>query len=227
MLQMSTKISFSLFLEVFGTLLGLLFLQGGAWWVFACMSFLSTALILSIWRMDPGRLAQRNSEYYEHTLFKEYMCRNVLDEGEIVGRSFERKGARMHSEIFCRTCGVFRALGTSHCRECNRCVSEMDHHCIWLNNCIGERNYPYFMNLLSLEVARSGIAIIFRFNQDFPKMEFTVMSVYFYYTLFATCLLGAFMAALFAYFLLLNMRGSTSRAFCKRKRTIAQEKKAI
>ena len=45
---------------------------------------------------------------------------------------------------FCVSCSVFRPPLATHCKQCKRCVEEMDHHCPWLGTCIGRHNYKYF-----------------------------------------------------------------------------------
>ncbi|PVU85977.1 hypothetical protein BB560_006849 [Smittium megazygosporum] len=46
---------------------------------------------------------------------------------------------------FCRTCLNFRPLRSKHCKECDRCVSKMDHHCPWTYNCVGLSNHKIFI----------------------------------------------------------------------------------
>jgi len=49
----------------------------------------------------------------------------------------------------CSTCSVFRPTSTtSHCRECNKCVTGFDHHCGFLGICVGGRNRKNFCALL-------------------------------------------------------------------------------
>ncbi|KAI5189872.1 hypothetical protein NEMIN01_0735 [Nematocida minor] len=223
MLCMKGRIIFSILVETVGTVLGLLFLRGFSLYTFIALSALTLLLILFTGKMDPGTLARRNSEYYSMALFGGYSYKNIQKNGAIAGRSFEKKGRVLHSEVFCNTCGIFRPAGTSHCRACDRCISVMDHHCVWLSNCIGENNYPFFMNLLSVETARAGVLLSFRFQQTFPVLEASLSSFYFYSTLFGTCILSAFVAMLFLYFMWLSLKGVSSRAFCKNKTTHASK----
>ena len=51
---------------------------------------------------------------------------------------------RVFKSKICRTCGIFRPLGSMHCKRCNICVNHIDHHCNWIGNCIGIQNYRYF-----------------------------------------------------------------------------------
>lgn len=51
---------------------------------------------------------------------------------------------------YCDTCRIYRPPRTSHCKQCNRCVSGYDHHCSLLGTCIGRNNYrSFFMFLCS------------------------------------------------------------------------------
>lgn len=214
---MERKILFSLFMETVGTFLGVMFLEGKPLQMFSVISVLTFLLIITTGRMDPGMLSERNSSYFKSVLFDGYACRTVEEGGNISGRVFVQKGLILHSEVFCYTCKIFRPVASSHCRECKRCIYTMDHHCIWLSNCIGERNYPYFMNLLSLETFRALFLLGARMTGTFPNIEISVKSIFFYMTLFATFVLTGFISALFGYFLWLNIKGVTSRAFCRRK----------
>ena len=54
---------------------------------------------------------------------------------------------------YCATCRIYRPPRTSHCKECNRCVSDFDHHCSLLGTCIGKNNYrAFFLFLCSSSV---------------------------------------------------------------------------
>lgn len=221
---MDKRILFSISVEMIGNILGFLFLQGAPLYCFAVLSLATFLLIICVGSMDPGALVMRNSSYYRMALFDGYSYKNIEEKNVTSGRLFMKKGKILHSEVFCNTCGIFRPSGTSHCRACNRCISSMDHHCIWLSNCIGENNYPYFMNLLSLEALRSILVLAVRFNQTFPNINRSLECAFFYSTLFATSVLSVFIMALFFYFLWLNIRGDTSRSFCKRTRTHSDSK---
>lgn len=212
---MCGKALISLLVEGLGTMLGLLFLRNMELYLYIGISLLTLGLITAVSRMDPGTLVPRNDEYCQNVMYSGYSVRVLKEEDRVLGRIFEKKGETLHSEVFCNSCGIFRAPGTSHCRTCDKCISLMDHHCVWLNNCVGERNYPYFMNLLALETCRGVVLLYFRAIGRFPKMKWDAWSFYFYGTLFWSFLLTLFVAALFFYFLWLNVRGTSSRMFCR------------
>ncbi|KAI5133950.1 hypothetical protein NEAUS05_0292 [Nematocida ausubeli] len=220
---MDKRAFFSVLVELMGTLLGLAFLKGPLLYLFSGLTVTTSLLIIIIGRMDPGVLSRRNSNYHKHVFFSGFAYRTVEDDKNILGRGFERKGQTLHTEVFCKTCGIFRPSGASHCRECDRCISVMDHHCHWLSNCIGEKNYPYFMNLLSLEFIRGVVLVYFRFSQDFPELKMSYSSAYFYITLVWSSVLAAFISSLFGYFMWLNLQGYTSRGFCKQKQVRAKD----
>ena len=48
---------------------------------------------------------------------------------------------------WCGHCSLFVNPRSWHCRQCQRCVINLDHHCKWLNNCVGEVNYRPFVGL--------------------------------------------------------------------------------
>jgi len=58
-----------------------------------------------------------------------------------------------YSSAVCRTCGVSRPPGTSHCDSCGRCVVYLDHHCPWIGTDVGLRNYRGFLQaMVGIEV---------------------------------------------------------------------------
>lgn len=73
---------------------------------------------------------------------------------------------------FCKTCRIYRPPRTTHCRVCDRCVSQFDHHCALLGTCIGRNNYrAYFFFLtsgtvLAMAIVVSSIKILYEFNKE-------------------------------------------------------------
>ena len=49
----------------------------------------------------------------------------------------------------CNLCKSMISLYSRHCTFCNKCVARYDHHCKWLNNCIGQKNYIWFILLMT------------------------------------------------------------------------------
>ncbi|KAJ1439796.1 ankyrin repeat-containing domain protein [Ochromonadaceae sp. CCMP2298] len=57
----------------------------------------------------------------------------------------EKQGRRFR---LCTTCLVDRALASTHCSECDRCVVGVDHHCLFVDNCVGRGNRRVFVCFL-------------------------------------------------------------------------------
>lgn len=74
---------------------------------------------------------------------------------------------------FCKTCRIYRPPRTTHCKVCERCVSQFDHHCTLLGTCIGRNNYrAFFLFLLSgTMLALSMIVFSFRLYLHFNSAE--------------------------------------------------------
>lgn len=51
--------------------------------------------------------------------------------------------------IHCYLCEKDVHQTSKHCRFCDKCIIGFDHHCKWLNTCIGQKNYPYFLGIVS------------------------------------------------------------------------------
>ena len=60
---------------------------------------------------------------------------------------------------WCTRCQLFVNVRSCHCRQCHRCVINLDHHCKWLNNCIGEVNYYRFLALSGVFIVQSSFEL--------------------------------------------------------------------
>lgn len=76
--------------------------------------------------------------------------------------------ASMTQIKYCDTCRIYRPPRTSHCKECDRCVSGYDHHCSLLGTCIGRNNYRHFFlflccsSVLVITIFIQSLCILFR-----------------------------------------------------------------
>lgn len=52
----------------------------------------------------------------------------------------------------CPTCLVDKALYSTHCSQCDRCMVALDHHCTFINNCVGKGNRRLFCIFLATAV---------------------------------------------------------------------------
>jgi len=48
--------------------------------------------------------------------------------------------------LLCDFCHRVKFIRTSHCRLCDKCISNRDHHCPFITNCVGFNNMQYFLN---------------------------------------------------------------------------------
>ena len=81
---------------------------------------------------------------------------------------------------FCKTCRIYRPPRTTHCKVCDRCVSQFDHHCTLLGTCVGRNNYrAYFFFLLfgsalAISLIVFSIKILYQFNS--AEIEMNLLS---------------------------------------------------
>ncbi|OAG31107.1 palmitoyltransferase ZDHHC9/14/18 [Nematocida displodere] len=198
-----------------GSLLGLAYSRtslevGGVVFLY----FYSLSHLVFLRYSDPGKVKKRNSTYAKAVTFADSGYKVVEEGAHVFGRVVVI-GGKLNFEMFCYTCEIFRHEDTSHCRECNACVSEMDHHCPWLNNCVGKRNYHDFVLFLTLDAVRCLFVLWVRSTAGLPSCQLTHANLKGAVTfLLAVGQFGA-VFLLWAYFMWLHFKGLTSKAFCK------------
>ncbi|KAI5138651.1 palmitoyltransferase ZDHHC9/14/18 [Nematocida sp. LUAm3] len=214
-------------LHLFGTVLGIYTSLADSHLLvfYSLLSLMSASIYIRIRVSDPGFLAKRNEEYKRSVYFPHGHYTVLEEGGSIAGRIIKMENDEMEIqttlEIFCVSCGIFRPYGASHCRECNHCVSHMDHHCPWLDACIGEKNYADFMCFLTLESSRGIFVLLLHILQPAQPLMFPGACLH-YFCLVSAALLCAAALSLWLYFAVLLVRGTTARAFCKRRQKKAK-----
>lgn len=181
----------------------------------------SLFLFLRLTLIDPGYILPRSEDYKRNVVFNNCQYRIVEANGHTVARVISTK-EKTTIEAFCHFCKIFKPVDTAHCRDCKKCVMQMDHHCPWMANCVGARNYAEFLCFLTVELARSIFILCLRFRHMFPvkKWEF-VPAISFSPCSVVSCLSGVQALAhacvfvfLWGYFMTLLVRGTSSRKFC-------------
>jgi hypothetical protein len=46
----------------------------------------------------------------------------------------------------CEFCAKLKFERSSHCTQCNVCITRRDHHCDWIGRCVGNSNTQWFIN---------------------------------------------------------------------------------
>ncbi|AFN83559.1 DHHC-type zinc finger domain-containing protein [Encephalitozoon romaleae SJ-2008] len=183
--------------------------------VASSLSFLKACLT------DPGKVNRKVYHKYipDMIVFEEGVSTQIRTNrnGDWI-RAIRINGTE-YQEKYCLECNLFRINGMSHCRECNRCVLDMDHHCIWFGNCIGRNNIRYFhIYLYTLSIVTFinaafmyGLVIICSRN-TLLMLALRILAAAFgaLYTLFF-CII--FLFTMFNIYVALN--SSTSRDFIK------------
>lgn len=181
----------------------------------------SLFLFLRLTLIDPGYILPRSEDYKRNVVFNNCQYRIVEANGHTVARVISTK-EKTTVEAFCHFCKIFKPVDTTHCRDCKRCVMKMDHHCPWMANCVGARNYAEFLCFLTVELARSAFLLFLRFRHLLPipnwEFEFAFsMSPYFILSCFSGVLALSHVCLfvfLWGYFMVLLIRGISSRRFC-------------
>ncbi|ADM12073.1 DHHC-type zinc finger domain-containing protein [Encephalitozoon intestinalis ATCC 50506] len=114
-----------------------------------CLVLLVVANSLSFLKAclnDPGRVNKKTYHKYlpDVVAFEKNISTQICTNknGDWI-RAIRINGTE-YEEKYCLECNLFRIGGMSHCRECNRCILDMDHHCLWFGNCIGRNNIRHF-----------------------------------------------------------------------------------
>lgn len=180
----------------------------------------STLLLLSTSVRDPGYLSKKEFVKYHMEAIRigdSCMIQVLGDHMQIVGREVSFGDAK-YVELYCYTCHIFRPPGTSHCRECGRCVFQMDHHCPWLHNCIGRRNFKSFIALVFLEVIRTSLCVFYQWEVASSKRFIECMWCFDGACLLFLSVCAAGMLLLWGYFLFLAVNNLSARAFWRARR---------
>lgn len=199
-----------------GVVLGLLFTESAServWYL--CLSAYTLGLLAQMCFSDPGVLCRQTEDYKRKVVFSTAWYEVSTQEECIVGRTVFA-GAKTSSEKFCTVCGIFCPMHVTHCRECRVCVAEMDHHCPWLNNCIGENNYQEFMSLLTAESVRGVAVFFFRARYGIKPFQVSLEVLWSYFSFCSSFVNMGVSVALWGYFVLLFLWGTTAKAFCRR-----------
>ena len=83
--------------------------------------------------------------------------------------------------MYCQFCKSSKHFRSSHCKECNICVSRRDHHCPAIGGCVGFHNTKLFCNLMfivSLTCANYLTQLIHFYNRR-KQLNFENFSVSF------------------------------------------------
>ncbi|EGR32073.1 hypothetical protein IMG5_097500 [Ichthyophthirius multifiliis] len=77
----------------------------------------------------------------------------------------------MQQDGYCFKCNQIKPMRAHHCKDCQLCVSRMDHHCPWIANCVGINNHKFFFLFLFHAVQSVGtcfvsISIDYLFNDQ-------------------------------------------------------------
>jgi palmitoyltransferase ZDHHC9/14/18 len=129
-------------------------------------SFIKTSLI------NPGYVKKKL--YHKYTTEPVRFGASISSEIVVNGRNeWVRKievGDVRYEEKYCQECNIFRIDGIAHCRDCNRCVLEMDHHCVWFDNCVGRNNIKLFHIYLCSLTLLCGLCTYFlgRIGREIP-----------------------------------------------------------
>ncbi len=111
-----------------------------------CLVIANSLSFMQVCVLDPGRVNKKvHHRYSPDTIFIGDSASTQISmskSGEWIRRI--KIDGIVFEEKYCLECNLFRISGMSHCRECNRCILDMDHHCIWLGNCIGRNNMKHF-----------------------------------------------------------------------------------
>ena len=106
--------------------------------VITIIFFITILLCVTVIFTNPGIFPRNNFDISHLVKFEseKTQSKRIVKTYVLNGRQYRMK--------FCRTCLIYRPLGCSHCKVCDKCIERYDHHCPWVGNCIGRNNYHLF-----------------------------------------------------------------------------------
>jgi len=133
--------------------------------VFAILFWVNLILVNLL---DPGTVEDEDVEYIADL--------RALSKDEIevfpVKNVTENERFTLHETgetfIWCRNCKFWKPQGISHCFECRRCFTRMDHHCFAVGNCIAVRNHRFFVIMMLSGMTAWTVAVISIFLELLP-----------------------------------------------------------
>ena len=106
--------------------------------VITILFFMTILLCVTVIFTNPGIFPRNHFDISHMVKFEseKTQSKRIVKTYVLNGRQYRMK--------FCRTCLIYRPLGCSHCKVCDKCIERYDHHCPWVGNCIGRNNYHLF-----------------------------------------------------------------------------------